>query len=178
MTRWALVLASGLALSACVASTPPAPTRPAGPVTLTPVDGPGLMRLIRARKAPLTLVNVWATWCAPCVAELPDVLATAREYAPKGLALVLISTDAPAAQPEARALLESLQAPLPTYVKEGSDEAFITALHPEWNGTLPATFLYAPDGACVGYFEGELDRDALHEILSAAEWSAAPEESP
>lgn len=178
MTRPALLLVVALAGCSTAASAPLGPQGPQGPVTLTPIDGPGLLAAARARRAPLTLVNVWATWCAPCVAELPDLIRVGREYAPRGLALVLVSTDAPEAYPAAEALLTELQAPLPSYVRVGPDAAFIEALHPEWNGTLPATFLYAPDGACVGSWEGPLDYDSLTQVLAAAEWSSPKELEP
>lgn len=46
----------------------------------------------RARQ-PVTLVNVWATWCAPCKAEFPELQALHTQYAPKGLRVLAISID-------------------------------------------------------------------------------------
>jgi thiol-disulfide isomerase/thioredoxin len=171
MRGWALSVV--LALAGC-RTAPGAPAEAGAPVVLTPVDGAGLLEAVRAQRAPLTVVNVWATWCAPCVAELPELIEVGRDYADRGLVLALVSTDFPEQHAAAAALLQRLQAPLPTYVKVGSDAAFIDALSPEWSGSLPATFLYSPDGACVGHFEGPLDRGALEQILAAVEWSAPP----
>ncbi|MFN0015628.1 MAG: redoxin family protein, partial [Saprospiraceae bacterium] len=39
------------------------------------------------------VLNFWATWCAPCVAELPDFEKISSEYADKGVRVVLVSTD-------------------------------------------------------------------------------------
>ena len=42
---------------------------------------------------PVTMVNVWATFCTPCINEMPDLGALAAEYAPKGLQIVGIVSD-------------------------------------------------------------------------------------
>jgi len=43
--------------------------------------------------APLTLVNVWATWCTSCREEMQDLEAIHRDFAPKGLRVVAVSVD-------------------------------------------------------------------------------------
>ena len=45
----------------------------------------------KASRAPLVLVNVWATWCDPCREELPELLRAYREHRAQGLRLVMIS---------------------------------------------------------------------------------------
>ncbi|MCZ7683841.1 MAG: TlpA family protein disulfide reductase [Sandaracinaceae bacterium] len=119
------------------AAPPPAPTP-----DWIDVDAESLEGALRARPEPLLLVNVWSTWCAPCVEEMPDVIATARRYAPRGLGLVLIAADAPSNREAALAFLRERGAPLPSWFKRGSDDAFVRAVHPEWSGALPVTLLY------------------------------------
>jgi cytochrome c biogenesis protein CcmG, thiol:disulfide interchange protein DsbE len=46
-----------------------------------------------AAKQPVTLVNIWATWCGPCKAEFPELQALHTAYAPRGLRLLAISID-------------------------------------------------------------------------------------
>ena len=46
-----------------------------------------------ATKQPVTLVNVWATWCGPCKAEFPELQSLHNAYAPRGLRLLAISID-------------------------------------------------------------------------------------
>jgi cytochrome c biogenesis protein CcmG/thiol:disulfide interchange protein DsbE len=46
-----------------------------------------------AVKQPVTLVNVWATWCGPCKAEFPELQALHTTYQQKGLRLLAISID-------------------------------------------------------------------------------------
>ncbi|MEO5579911.1 MAG: TlpA disulfide reductase family protein [Gemmatimonadaceae bacterium] len=43
---------------------------------------------------PLTLLNVWATWCVPCLKEFPDLERIHRDYGPRGLRVLAVSVDA------------------------------------------------------------------------------------
>jgi cytochrome c biogenesis protein CcmG, thiol:disulfide interchange protein DsbE len=47
-----------------------------------------------AARQPVTLVNVWATWCGPCKAEFPELETLHKTYGPRGLRLIAVSIDA------------------------------------------------------------------------------------
>src|SRR5687768_3256380 len=80
-----------LAAAAFVAWLPAAP-RPAD-VTLTTIDREGLSALRENHGAKLRLVSVWATWCAPCLAELPDIVRLDREFRESRFETVTVSAD-------------------------------------------------------------------------------------
>ena len=67
------------------------------PSSLAPLPSPAeagaILAEVKRPGAAAVLVNVWATWCAPCREEFPDLLHVARELAPKGLRLVHVSVD-------------------------------------------------------------------------------------
>ena len=42
---------------------------------------------------PVTLLNVWATWCGPCEKEMPEIEALQREFGPRGLRILAVSVD-------------------------------------------------------------------------------------
>ncbi len=50
-------------------------------------------RIGGAARQPVTLVNIWATWCGPCKAEFPELQALHTTYAPRGLRVLAISID-------------------------------------------------------------------------------------
>ena len=67
-------------------------------VTLTPIDADGIRKLVGNDTKKLRLVNVWATWCGPCVAEHRDLVTMNRMYRNRGFELVTISADSPGEQ--------------------------------------------------------------------------------
>lgn len=165
MTRAAAIVALGLAVAGC--RTPSEGPAFVPPTALTPVDGAGLVAAVQGRGAELVVLNVWATWCAPCVEEMPSYVRLARRLRARGVELVLVSTDPPETRVAALQQLQLWGAPAPTYLKTGKDMAFIDALHPDWNGTLPATFLYRR-GTRVAFWEGPVDYATLEARVLAA----------
>src|SRR5207244_5480772 len=62
-------------------------------VTLEPIDEAGVAKLAKNEGKDLLVVNVWATWCGPCVTELPEFVTMNRMYRKRGFKLVTISMD-------------------------------------------------------------------------------------
>ena len=61
--------------------------------TLSYLDGTGEIYTLDASKNKLTAIHFWATWCAPCIEELPEVNKAQQTYGSKGLSIVAISMD-------------------------------------------------------------------------------------
>jgi thiol-disulfide isomerase/thioredoxin len=142
----AIVLAAAVTHPPVAAATAPHPSPVAADAVLAEVRKPG---------AAATLVNVWATWCSPCREEFPDLLHVARELAPQGLRLVLVSVDFPESEADTQKFLTSQGVDFPTFVRTGKDEAFVDGLEPQWSGSIPATFLYDAEGRLVKFWEGK-----------------------
>ena len=133
-------LALTLLAAASIAVTPAAPA-PA------PATAAQVLDAVKAAKAKVVVVNVWATWCIPCREEMPDLLKLRRDYKERGVALLLVSGDFSAEREQAAAFLGEQGVDFPTYIKTGDDMAFIDAFDPKWSGALPATFIYDGQGA-------------------------------
>ena len=89
-----------------------------------------------------TLVNLWATWCAPCLKEMPDLQAFAREQDANGVQVVGIALDDEVA---VRAFLEQYAITYPNLVDApGPADAGVRLGNP--NGVLPYTLLVSADG--------------------------------
>lgn len=81
---------------------------PAPPAAIL-IEGPNGKPIdLAAFKGKVTLVNLWATWCAPCKIEMPKLAALQAAYAGKPLAVVPVSLDREAAVPKARAFIAGL----------------------------------------------------------------------
>ncbi len=142
---------AGTAAAAAVEALPP----------VVPADGPAVLERVRAPGARAVVLNVWATWCLPCREEMPDLLAVGRQRATDGLRLLLVSGDFPDQREGAARFLADLGVDFESYIKEGDDMAFIDAVHEEWSGALPATFVYDGDGRLLQFHEGKVSRDQL-----------------
>jgi thiol-disulfide isomerase/thioredoxin len=128
----------------------------AGPDRLAPVDEAGYQQVAAANKGKVVLINFWATWCAPCREEMPQLVKLETALRQKGFRLVTISADEPGEEPQARKFLQQQNAPSPAFIKKAkSDEKFIDAIDPKWSGALPASFLYDRTGRKVRSFIGE-----------------------
>ncbi len=129
-----------------------------------PVSGGELLELVRSADASAVLVNVWATWCTTCREEFPDLLRLRRVYRERGLAVVFLSGDFPSEEDAALAFLHDLGVDFPTYLKSGKDMDLIEALHQDWSGGLPATFVYDSHGKLSEWWEGRVK----YEVFAAA----------
>ena len=137
------------------------------------MDGDELRAAVTDSGAPYVLINVWATWCEPCKAELPDFVRLERTWRPRGLQVWFVTTDGPEEYAEALQILRTQQARPPFFAKRGKDAPFIDAVHPDWNGTLPATCLVDARGQTVAFWDGPVPSETLHEVLEALPWPSS-----
>lgn len=138
----------------------------AQPAGLIPVDEAGFRKLIASGKGQVLLVDFWATYCVPCRAEMPQLVALESRYRSRGLKLIAISADEPEQEAGALDFLKKHNVPLPGYIKQPrDDDQFINAIDPKWSGQLPTLFLYDRQGAKARSFFGETDLAALEAAL-------------
>jgi thiol-disulfide isomerase/thioredoxin len=130
----------------------------AEPVTLAELDEAGAAKLAKNDGGKLLVVNVWATWCGPCVAELPEFVTMNRMYRGRPFRLVTVSLDDPAKKDAALKVLKEKHVAAANYVWAGKDrDKFADLLDKKWDGPLPHTVVIAPGGKVLYRKTGPVD---------------------
>jgi thiol-disulfide isomerase/thioredoxin len=166
----------------------------AEPVTLSPLDEAGVAKLVKNDSKKLLLINIWATWCGPCVAELPEfvtmnrmyrgrVSASTPAYTPtlevhaarpdgKGeppvaaFQLVTISLDAPEKDEATLKVLKEKHVSATNYRATIKDrDRFADLIDKEWPGPVPYTLLIAPGGKVLYRKSGAVEPLAVKRAI-------------
>jgi len=137
------------------------------PVAVTVAELPAIQAAIKAPGAKGVLVNVWATWCEPCRAELPALLRFHKERKSRGLRLVMVSVDGEADRAVVEAVLREAGFEGQAFIKRGNDDEFVNALEPRWSGAIPVTVLYDGTGARKQFWPGPVGEAALDKPVAA-----------
>ncbi|MDR3708870.1 MAG: TlpA family protein disulfide reductase [Capsulimonadaceae bacterium] len=127
----------------------------AAPKSLRQISAAQLKNVIASHRGSVVLVNFWATWCAPCVAEFPSLVKLSREH--RDVAFVAVSADqGESGAGKAAAFVAAQRAAFPCYVTgSGDPSVFINAFDPAWQGDLPRTYIYNRRGKLARMFADE-----------------------
>ena len=125
----------------------------AEPVEMFEIDAAGVKALAKndtkeGERGKLRVINVWATWCAPCIAEMPDFVEMNRMYRKRDFEFITISMDEEDRKDRALKQLKDLHASGKNYILkvDGDRDAAMTNLDEKWEGPLPHTVIVAPGG--------------------------------
>ena len=137
-------------------------------------DLTGLDQALAARRGNACLLNFWATWCPPCVAELPDLVDVVRENEARGARVLGVSFDLmiPDVEREeglelVRGFLAERDLALPTVVFDDADYEAINERF-DLPGSIPVTLAFDREGRLVDRHEGEADRARFAEMMRKA----------
>lgn len=108
------------------------------------LDFKQLEPLLHLKNDTVYLVNFWATWCAPCVKELPSIMAVEQKYAGKKFKVLLVSLDMPT-QVNSRLMpfLRSNKITSEVVLLDDPDQnSWIEKIDKQWGGEIPFTLFY------------------------------------
>ena len=111
------------------------------------------------------VVNFWATWCGPCVKELPAFEKLNAAYSSKNVEVILVSLDFPK-QVEKRLIPFIKKKKLKSEVvllDDVNEDFWIKAIDSTWSGAIPATLIY--NAKKRKFFEQSFDYDLLEKEL-------------
>lgn len=144
----------------------------AEPVELNDIDAAGIKELAKNDTKKLRVINCWATWCAPCVAELPDFVTMKRMYSTRDFELITISLDEPDSSEAALEQLKKLHVSSKNYhlklASQDDRDKAMTNLDEKWEGPLPHTVIIAPGGEVLYRNTGGIDAKEVKRVIADA----------
>ncbi|MGI6193413.1 MAG: TlpA family protein disulfide reductase [Christensenellales bacterium] len=125
----------------------------------TDIDGNAISNSVFS-EAKLTMVNLWGTWCGPCVGELPELQKISQDYAQKGVKVIGVY-DYSSMDEEVRALMEANGL---TYTMAHYADAFYELE----TGYVPTTYFVDGQGRIMSSaFVGAKDYDGWSTVIDA-----------
>ena len=156
-----------VALTLFVTLSPP--TTPPPPATMTPVSDQDFQaKVLQPRRGHVVVVNFWASYCVPCLQEIPALQALAKQYA--GVVdVVFVSSDPLQQADHALALLKRRKVDLTSFVVSNEDpDPFIRMIDKNWQGEMPFTVVYDDQGRPIQSLLGGHTQSDLQAAIDAA----------
>lgn len=126
-----------------------------------------LQTLLHPPNDSIYVINFWATWCAPCVAELPLFVKAEQLYKEAKFRFCFISLDFK--KDYTSKVVPFLKEHLPKsdvfLLGDPDYNSWINLVYPYWQGAIPATYVISSDSSKSTFFEGELTEKQLFDIL-------------
>lgn len=147
---------------------PPLTQSPSGTVRM--VDLAQLDSLLTSQRGRWVLVNIWATWCRPCVAETPELVALHKSLGDKPFTMVGLSADFATSPTESQAIDKvsqfrvAFQVTYPLVVFSGSIDDLTSRF--TLTGAIPTTVLYNPQGLETERWVGRLSGPDFERVKS------------
>lgn len=139
------------------------------PGILVPMDRDTLRGELSSSEDRVVLVNLWATWCTPCLREIPDLLALEAELPASDFRLLAISMDDAYSEGWVTEFKGKHFPTLVSFINAELDmDTLVSVIDPVWNETLPTSYIFNRDGEVVKKVQGKKPIAFFREQLVAA----------
>jgi len=135
-------------------------------VELTMIDVAGIKDLLENKSEKLRLINFWATWCSPCVAEFPELIKINRNYRKRKFEMITVSLDSPNRNDQVLKFLTKTYASTRNYHFNSDDKyQLMDIVDKDWPGSLPYTIIVKPGGEILYKKLGVIDPAEVRKII-------------
>jgi thiol-disulfide isomerase/thioredoxin len=124
-------------------------------------DIPGARRQFSQLKGKVIVVNFWATWCAPCKAEMPEFVKAYGDYRNRGVAFVGAANEPRSAKAKVREFIQGMEITFPIWLEASEDHMKALGVGPG----IPATVIVDAQGRVAAKIGGVTDAAQLRELL-------------
>ncbi len=131
------------------------------------IDVAGLEQLLQSSENQLVVMNFWATWCKPCIAELPYFESAREQFADQNVRFVLVSLDFEdvlETKVKKFAAKKNLQSEL-YLLNELDANKWVDKVSPEWQGDIPATLIFNNAKGIRAFYAQEFSQEELNTII-------------
>ncbi len=119
-------------------------------------------------KVDLLIINLWATFCKPCVEEIPDLINVSAKYGEK-IRLIFVSVDADKDYPKKlkRFIKKRHLKMNTTWLNETNADYFCPAFDSSWSGSIPATLFISKKTNSRLFIESEMSADEFEQHIQS-----------
>jgi thiol-disulfide isomerase/thioredoxin len=137
------------------------------PVTIENIDTSGIKELISNKSDKLRLINVWASWCGPCVQEFPDFVIIDRIYRSREFEFVSINADKLSRKDNVLKFLQKNEASNKNYIFNSDNNAdLVEVVDHDWSGALPYTLLVEQGGNVIYRNQGPINMTEMRKLIA------------
>jgi len=130
------------------------------------IDFEGLQKGIEKQNDTLYVVNFWATWCKPCVAELPFFERASGLNNDKAIKILMVSLDFKSDLERVSAFIQKKQIRNEVVLlSAGNPNSWIDLIDPSWSGAIPATVFYK-NKIKLAFHEGDYNQESLNQSIN------------
>ena len=127
-------------------------------------------KYMNSGKDEVLVINFWATFCKPCVAEIPSFIAVTNQYKDQHVKLLLVSLDLPSFYPKKIADFarkHEFNTNI-VWLEETNADYFCPKIDQKWSGSIPATLIINPKTGYRKFFEEEIEKEKFEAAVKAA----------
>ena len=157
-----------LAAAPTLGSDEPLPETLLNPTQVEAISIDDFHRVLESHQGKVIVINFWATWCIPCVQELPELNELQKRFRDKGLMVIAVSLDdQDKLEDSVRSFFAKRAPDLISYLStEEEPSDFVGSLDPEWLGALPSTYFLNGSGEVKKGATGRLSYQRFEELVT------------